>query len=79
MFWTLGAKQVGRAAIAGWSQFLVPALDRIRLWPFEGALRDLCSPLSVVVCETYPAEFYGHLGLPRRMRCADPVEAATLA
>jgi len=65
MFWTLGAKQVGRAAIAGWSELLVPALDRIRLWPFEGALGDLCSPSAVVVCETYPAEFYGQLGLPR--------------
>lgn len=76
MFWTLGAKQVGRAAIAGWSELLMPARDRIRLWPFEGALGDLCAPSVVVVCETYPAEFYGHLGLPRTKTAAARASAA---
>jgi hypothetical protein len=76
MFWTLGPKQVGRAAIAGWADVLVPALDRIRLWPFEGALADLCDRAWVVVCETYPAEFYGHLGLPRQKTPAARAAAA---
>ncbi len=65
LFWTLGAKQVGRAAIAGWRHLLAPALDRVRAWPFHGALNDLVAEGGVVVCETYPSEFYGHLGLPR--------------
>lgn len=82
MFWTLGAKQVGRAAIAGWRDLLAPALDRIHVWPFQGDLTDLCTESSVVVCETYPSEFYGHLGLPRqktptaRVAAAGPLIAA---
>jgi hypothetical protein len=63
LFWTLGPKQVGRAAICGWRDMLRPALPHVALWPFEGSLDQLRSERQIVVCETYPSEFYGHLGL----------------
>lgn len=70
LFWTLGAKQVGRAAIAGWRDVLVPALRSedydVALWPFHGELAMLSRTHRVVACETYPAEAYRHLGFPRR-------------
>jgi hypothetical protein len=68
LFWTLGAQQVGKAAIAGWRDLLAPALLDPRLdlaiWPFSGRLNNLLKPGKIVVAETYPAEFYIHLGLP---------------
>ncbi len=66
MFWTLGAKQVGKAAICGWRELLAPALRRneISLWPFEGDLTELLKEARIVVAETYPAETYSHLGIP---------------
>jgi len=66
LFWTLGANQSGRAAIAAWRDWLVPALDGPappRLWPFEGRLGALLAPGAVVVAETYPAEALRQLGL----------------
>ena len=36
--------------------------DDIGLWPFDGALVDLLESRSIVIVETYPTEFYGHLG-----------------
>lgn len=66
VFWTLGANQSGKAAIAAWRDLLLPALDDregLRLWPFEGSLRSLLGPDRVVVAETYPAEALRHLGL----------------
>lgn len=67
LFWTLGAQQVGRAAIAGWRDLLRPAIGgpdrRIRLWPFEGGLATLITRGAVVVAETYPAESALHIGL----------------
>jgi hypothetical protein len=64
IFWTLGAKQVGKAAICGWRELLAPALksEEVRIWPFEGELASLLESESIVVAETYPAETYGHLG-----------------
>src|SRR5258708_4938385 len=40
IFWTLGANQVGKAAIAGWRDLLAPALrdKAIAIWPFDGDL-----------------------------------------
>lgn len=66
IFWTLGAQQVGKAAISGWRDALIPALRAgldVALWPFDGPLADLFASGRVVVAETYPAESYGHLGL----------------
>ncbi len=66
LFWTLGPQQVGKAAIAGWEEVLIPALRGaldVALWPFEGALPELLAPGRVVVAETYPAEYYARLGV----------------
>lgn len=66
LFWTLGGKQVGKGAISGWREFVQPmASDHsdVALWPFDGSLLDLLESSSCVVAETYPAEFYGHLGI----------------
>lgn len=67
LFWTLGGKQVGRAAIAGWKHVLQPALvdmaDRVGLWPFDGRLKKLLAEREFVVVETYPAEACVHLGM----------------
>ena len=65
LFWTLGPKQVGKSAIIGWRDLLAPALragdQDLVLWPFTGAIEF--APGRVVVAESYPGEFYGHLGL----------------
>ena len=66
LFWTLGANQSGKAAIAAWQQMLLPALatgDDVRLWPFAGAFRTLLAPGAIVLAETYPAEALRHLGI----------------
>jgi hypothetical protein len=82
LFWTLGANQVGKAAIAAWKQVIVPALTErtlLRLWPFEGPLRSLLSPGSVALAETYPAEALRHLGIKlggSKRRHADRCAAA---
>lgn len=66
LFWTLGGKQVGKAALTGW-RLLRQARQRepgIALWPFDGALPDLLAGTGhVVVAETYPREYYRHLGV----------------
>ncbi len=68
LFWTLGAKQVGRAALAGWIDLIVPLLrsnrEIIDLWPFDGNLSKLIRGKRVVIAETYPAEGYRHIGFP---------------
>lgn len=67
LFWTLGGNQVGKAAIIGWRDLLASEIHRnplrMKLWPFNGDLASLLQPGNVVVAETYPAEFYGHLGI----------------
>ena len=67
IFWTLGANQVGRAAIAGWRDLLAPAVrdGGIALWPFDGSLSELFEAQRIVVAEIYPAESYAHVGLSR--------------
>ena len=68
MFWTLGGKQVGKAAITGWRDLLVPALRwtdlDVALWPFDGEFADCLAAAQITVVEAYPAEYYRHLGLP---------------
>jgi hypothetical protein len=66
LFWTLGANQSGKAAIAAWRDLLLPAFagpDPPLLWPFDGDLFDLIVPGRIVMAETYPAEALRHLGL----------------
>ena len=66
MFWTLGANQSGKAAIAAWRDWIVPALSQgapIRLWPFEGGLHALLAPGRAVLAEVYPAEALRQCGL----------------
>lgn len=66
LFWTLGANQTGKAAIAAWRDMLLPALARgedIRLWPFAGPFRGLLAPGAVAMAETYPAEALRHMGI----------------
>jgi hypothetical protein len=68
VFWTLGANQSGKAAIAAWRDLVIPALHTSappRLWPFDGAFSALLSPGTVVMAETYPAEAMRQLGLRR--------------
>jgi hypothetical protein len=60
MFWTLGAKHVGRATLDGWSYLSAVPPERIRYWPFHGPLTTLLNGDvdTVVATETYPREFY---------------------
>jgi hypothetical protein len=66
VFWTLGANQSGKAAIAAWRDWLAPALAAgapVALWPFAGAIRALLAPGRAVLAEVYPAEALRQLGL----------------
>lgn len=69
VFWTLGANQSGKAAIAAWRDWLAPGLAAgapYALWPFEGGLHGLLAPGRAVLAEVYPAEALRHLGLSLR-------------
>lgn len=67
LFWTLGAKQVGRGAIVGWRDMLAPALRNsslhVAVWPFDGPLNQLLQNRQCIIVETYPAEACLHLGM----------------
>jgi len=66
VFWTLGANQSGKAAIAAWRDWLAPALAAdapIALWPFAGKLHGLLAKGRVALAEVYPAEALRQLGL----------------
>jgi hypothetical protein len=88
VFWTLGANQSGKAAIAAWRDLLLPALAGPRppaLWPFDGPFLTLLGPGRTVVAETYPAEALRQLGLRMngskrrqadRAALAEPIAAA---
>lgn len=65
LFWTLGGNQVGKAAIAGWREIIIPNLSQIGLWPFDGKLVDALSSHATVIAETYPGDVYGQIGIPR--------------
>jgi hypothetical protein len=61
LFWTLGANQVGKGAISGWQEVVMPCVKAgARLWPFDGEL-GLESSKGLTIAETYPAEIYGWL------------------
>lgn len=66
LFWTLGGNQVGKAAIAGWREVIMPHLGRAGLWPFDGKLADLMAEHETVLVETYPGDVYGQIGLPAK-------------
>jgi hypothetical protein len=67
LFWTLGGNQVGKAAICGWQEVVQPARRAgALLWPFDGTLPSLAGAGRLVICETYPAEAYGHVGVKFR-------------
>ncbi|MGO8534180.1 DUF429 domain-containing protein [Rhizobium ruizarguesonis] len=66
LFWTLGGNQVGKAALTGWREIILPNLEELSLWPFDGTLDELMTPGATVVAETYPGDVYGQLGIPRR-------------
>lgn len=66
LFWTLGGNQVGKAALTGWREIILPNLEELLLWPFDGPLHELMMPGATVVAETYPGDVYGQLGIPRR-------------
>jgi hypothetical protein len=62
LFWTLGGNQVGKAAISGWQSVVQPARrEGALIWPFDGGLEALSKANHLVICETYPAEAYGHV------------------
>ncbi len=64
LFWTVGPSQVGKAAITGWREVLIPARARgAHLWPFEGTLAVLADPAAPVLAEAYPAEACSHIGV----------------
>ena len=65
LFWTVGGNQVGKGALAGWEMLRVHPPDALSYWPFDGSFDELIESRETVVAETYPAEFYGHFGLPR--------------
>jgi hypothetical protein len=67
LFWTVGGKQVGKAALAGWRDVVLPALRerRAAIWPFHGPLAALLRPGVVVLAEIYPADAYRRLGIAR--------------
>jgi hypothetical protein len=84
LFWTLGANQSGKAAIAAWRDMLLPALaagEDLRLWPFAGPFCSLLASGAVVLAETYPAEALRHLGIRlkgSKRRQADRAAVAAL-
>lgn len=76
VFWTLGANQTGKAAIAAWRDWLAPGLAAgapYALWPFAGGLHALLAPRRAVLAEVYPAEAQRHCGL--RLRGSKRVQA----
>jgi hypothetical protein len=82
LFWTMGPKQVGKAALHAWRELLLPALTGEappRLWPFEGAVGHLIAPGRSVVCETYPAEAMRQLDLRLAGSKRRQADRATLA
>jgi hypothetical protein len=70
LFWTLGGKQVGKAALTGWTMLRQARADvaDVALWPFDGELPALLAGPGVVVAETYPREFYRSIGALGRSR-----------
>jgi hypothetical protein len=63
LFWTLGGNQVGKAALSGWREVIIPAVRQgAHLWPFDGDIADRRTK-GLTIAETYPAEAYKHVGV----------------
>ena len=64
LYWTVGANQVGKGAIKGWRELLLPlhARGTLDLWPFDGTLHALLERIrerdKLLIAEVYPAEVY---------------------
>ena len=66
LFWTLGGKQVGKAALSGWALLQAPlGREECVLWPFAGELDELVRPGQVIIAESYPGAYYAPLGGPQ--------------
>lgn len=66
LFWTLGGNQVGKAALSGWREIVIPAIQQgAHLWPFDGDI-GVAGRAGLTIAETYPAEAYGHVGIAFR-------------
>lgn len=78
LFWTLGPKQCGRAALAIWRDLLRSARPAVALWPFDGPLAGSRAEARPIVAETYPGLAYRLLGLPRfaKSRASDRARLA---
>ncbi len=67
LFWTLGGNQVGRAAISGWREILIPSLRTMKtdiaIWPFDVQMDQLTEFNSAVIVETYPGDACVQIGL----------------
>ncbi len=80
LFWLVGPRQVGKAAIHGWMHVLRPALERIFLWPFDGTVAEGLESGRVVVVEAYPRLCARILGLQvRNKRDSDSRREASAA
>lgn len=79
LFWTLGPKQCGRAALAIWRELLLGPREELAIWPFDGPLERLLAEPRPIVAETYPGLAYRLLGLPRfaKSRAADRARLAS--
>jgi hypothetical protein len=60
LYWCVGGKQVGKAALQFWHDALIPLRDefqdKLAVWPFESTKRK-----SVIVAECYPAMLYDQI------------------
>ena len=67
LFWTIGAKQVGKAALSGWKEVIFPLHEKGALiWPFQ-TLQLTEKSKKLVLLETYPAQYYDFFE-PRLMK-----------
>jgi ABC-type cobalamin/Fe3+-siderophores transport system ATPase subunit len=57
------ATENGRSAQTGWHELLGELSRSARLWPFDGALRDLIAQPRLTAAEVYPDESLAQLGL----------------
>ena len=78
IFWTLGPRQVGKAAICGWNEVLQHRPESWKIWPFE----TVNPSTDRWIAEIYPTLAYRIIGLPRnfgkRYPSARKAQAGTL-